>query len=416
MSFFEDLLLNIILIIFPIFFVYIYSKSMSKKCQNILLELVPVVSIILILHYTYSFSVSTYFILINIPLLFLIANDKKFGFLIISLILLYLYMMEYNFSIFWLLLEYIFYFIFFELKKNNKKIRSNKLVNYFILIKGSIITVEAIYLRPFLYNESMVLIKIFILLVVFYIVSIFIFSLIEKCYDIVSLSKVLNELEKEKEIKASLFKITHEVKNPLAVCKGYLSMINYNDIEKAKKYHKIIKQEINRTLDIMNNFSEYTKINVVFENISINDLIEDTLQSLSVLFKENKIKIEYVYSENVCINADYERLKQVLVNVIKNSIEAMGNDGVIRIVLKENKKTIDIIVMDNGKGISEDDMYKINEMFYTTKKNGSGIGVPLCREIIKLHNGKFSIYSKENVGTKIIINLPNNLQNFTKNA
>ena len=241
----------------------------------------------------------------------------------------------------------------------------------------------------------------------------FIFSLADRCFEIISLSRVVNELEKEKEIKTSLFKITHEVKNPLAVCKGYLSMMNYNDIDKIKKYHKIIKQEINRTLDIMNNFSEYTKINIKFDLINVNELIEDTIKSLNILFKENNVRLEYAFNEDVSIGADYERLKQVLVNIIKNSIEAIDKDGVIKIILKENKKTIDVIVMDNGSGIKEDDMNKIYEMFYTTKRDGSGIGVPLCYEIVKLHGGKFSIYSKENVGTKIIINLPKNLQNLT---
>ena len=77
---------------------------------------------------------------------------------------------------------------------------------------------------------------------------------------------------------------------------------------------------------------------------------------------------------------------------------------------EENKKTIDIIVEDNGEGIKEDDLKRIYEMFYTTKKDGSGIGIPLCNEIIKLHNGKLNYYSKENIGTKVVINLPKSLQ------
>lgn len=410
MSFFDDLLLNIIFILFPILLYYMFNVNLNKRLKSIITEIVPIVMIYLILRYTYSFSVNTYFLFLNIPFLFSLSNNKKISPIIIVIILVYLNITIYNFNWFWLSLEYIFYLILFELITNKKIVSYQTSLNYFILIKGTILTIEAIYLKPSLENNGIIITKLFIILIVFYFISIFVFIIIRKCYETISLRNALTELKKEKEIKASLFKITHEVKNPLAVCKGYLQMMNYNNIEKVKQYNKIIKKEINRTLDIMNNFSEYTKIKVELKKINIKILIEDTKISIITLLNDNKINLELNNIKDIIINGDYERLKQVLINIIKNSTEAIKEDGKIQITLKENKKTIDIIVEDNGEGIKEDDLKHIYEMFYTTKKDGSGIGIPLCNEIIKLHNGKLNYYSKENIGTKVVINLPKSLQ------
>lgn len=410
MSFFDDLLLNIIFILFPILLYYMFNVNLNKKLKSILTEIIPIIMIYLILRYTYNFSANTYFLFLNIPFLFSLSNNKKISPIIIVIILIYLNITIYNFNWFWLSLEYIFYLILFELITNKKIVSYQTSLNYFILIKGTILTIEAIYLKPNLENNGIIITKLFIILIVFYFISIFVFIIIRKCYETISLRNALTELKKEKEIKASLFKITHEVKNPLAVCKGYLQMMNYNNMEKVKQYNKIIKKEINRTLDIMNNFSEYTKIKVELKKINIKTLIEDTKISIITLLNENKINLEINSAKDIIINGDYERLKQVLINIIKNSTEAIKENGKIKITIKENKKTIDILIEDNGVGIKESDLKHIYEMFYTTKKDGTGIGIPLCNEIVKLHNGKLNYYSKENIGTKVVINLPKSLQ------
>ena len=107
--------------------------------------------------------------------------------------------------------------------------------------------------------------------------------------EMISFNKVVKELEKEKSLKQALFKITHEVKNPIAVCKGYLSMMNYADISKVKKYNKIIDGELTRTLDIMDNFSMYTKIKVKLDVMDINYAVKETLDSMKQFLKNNGV-------------------------------------------------------------------------------------------------------------------------------
>ena len=103
---------------------------------------------------------------------------------------------------------------------------------------------------------------------------------------------------------------------------------------------------------------------------------------------------------------DYERLKQVIINLLKNSLEAITTSGNIQMSTNIYKKHIDIIVEDNGKGMSDEELSKLKEMFYTTKSNGTGLGVALSNEIIKAHHGELTYISELNKGTKAIIRLP----------
>ena len=95
--------------------------------------------------------------------------------------------------------------------------------------------------------------------------------------------KLIDRLKKDKEIKNALFKLTHEIKNPLAVCKGYLDMINLEKKEKSEKYIRIMKQEINRSLNIMSDFVEYNKIKIKKEPLDLNMLLEDIYDSFKII-------------------------------------------------------------------------------------------------------------------------------------
>ena len=222
----------------------------------------------------------------------------------------------------------------------------------------------------------------------------------------ISINTAVKDLEKEKELKLSLFKITHEVKNPLAVCKGYLSMMDFSDEKKVSKYLSIVQNEIGRTLDILDNFSEYTKINIKKERMDLVLLINDTFNDLRELcFNKNIEFINNVKLKSAYINGDYSRLKQVIVNLIKNSIESINGEGKISVNLTLSKYKYLIIIKDNGKGMDKETLDKLGEMFFTTKDNGTGIGVGLCKEIIKQHNGTITYSSSLGSGTEVKIEL-----------
>ena len=224
--------------------------------------------------------------------------------------------------------------------------------------------------------------------------------------DILKLYKTMRELQEEKQIRESLFKITHEIKNPIAVCKGYLDMFDVNNQEHSRKYIPIIREEIERVLILLKDFLSITKIKVEQD---INLLLEDVIESFLPLITDRKIKIiSHIKDDELYIMADYNRLSQVFVNIIKNSIEALENieNGVIEITIKENKNTIKVKVEDNGIGITSENIKRMKDPFFTTKQNGTGLGVYLSTEIVKAHNGSIQYASKEK-GTIVTITLPN---------
>ena len=251
-------------------------------------------------------------------------------------------------------------------------------------------------------------IELILLVFIYYFVTfsvVYIFKVIEK---VQSLNTSIKLLEKDKTIKDALFKLTHEIKNPLAVCKGYLEMIDLEQKDKTIKYISIMKQEIDRSLNIMSDFLELNKIKVVKEQIDLNLILEDVYDCFKIIIKSHNIKLIYKdhKDEEIYFMGDYERLKQVMINLLKNSYESINNQGKIEISSNIYKNHIDIIVEDNGTGMSEETLERIKEMFYTTKPTGSGLGVALSNEIVKAHNGELIYSSELNKGTKATIRLP----------
>ena len=224
---------------------------------------------------------------------------------------------------------------------------------------------------------------------------------------ITNLHEMVSNMEKENKLRDSLFKLTHEIKNPIAVCKGYLDMLNLDNKDKSEKYIGIVKSEIDRSLNVMNDFMDYNKIKIEKEEFDMTMLLDEIYDSFKFLINDKKIKFRYDNKyEDIYVIGDFNRLKQVFVNIIKNSIESIEKNGIIDIEVKVNDLEVMVIISDNGVGMNETELANIKEMFYSTKKNGTGLGVALSNEIILAHNGKLQYSSKKNKGTVCSVSLP----------
>ena len=139
-------------------------------------------------------------------------------------------------------------------------------------------------------------------------------------------------------------------------------------------------------------------------------LLEDLEDYLKDLFKKNGIKSEFnLPDEDIYIEADYNRLKQVFINLLKNAIEAKDTskkENKIKISLESDNSFMKIIIEDNGVGMDKDVLNKVSDMFFTTKKKGSGLGVSLSKEIIEQHKGTIVYNSVKGEGTRVIVTLP----------
>ena len=240
----------------------------------------------------------------------------------------------------------------------------------------------------------------------YYFLVYLIIDIFKKSEQMTKIYNSLKDLENMKNLHESIFKITHEIKNPIAVCKGYLDMFDVNNIEHSKKYIPIMKDEINRTLILLQDFLSLNKITIEKDILDINLLLEDVIDNFRLLLKEKNITLKYKdMDDEMFIEGDYNRLIQVFINIVKNSIEAIGKNGAIKIEVNQTDNEIEIRVHDSGEGIDKSDMEKLKKPFFTTKQNGTGLGVALSNEIIEAHGGKLEYESTIGKGTTTIVTL-----------
>ena len=137
------------------------------------------------------------------------------------------------------------------------------------------------------------------------------------------------------------------------------------------------------------------------------DILVDTKGNITKLILDKKISLNYDNEyEELYINGDFNRLKQVFVNIIKNSMESIGNSGIINIRVEVVSDLVNVIISDNGCGMTQEELSSIKEMFFSTKKDGTGLGVALSNEIIEAHMGKLNYSSVKNEGTVCTVSLP----------
>lgn len=385
---FDNLLINGIILMFPylVYMFYITTNRRLKSREKEVVELLITIISFLIL-FKYGYDQKMRLLLLNIPLFYTLINKRDYSYFLLVACLISVYQLT-LFSFWLLVINYIIIFIIY-------KLISNKLLfNILFLLVNSIT-----YLIIFSNISSLTSVISFIILLI-------IFNILYKMgNDIIGFNQELNELEKEKEVRLSLFKITHEIKNPIAVCKAYLDMYDINDKKKSEKYINILKEETDRLLCLLEDFMLVNKSNINCDIMDINMLLEDKIKTINSLMNNKHINIDYdLPDDEIYIYGDYNRLSQVFINLIKNSIEANSNNIKIKCLIKDNKVIINI--KDDGIGMNKDIVPKIKEPFYTTKLKGTGLGVSLSNEIIEAHNGTLTYKSEYGHGTSVKVMLP----------
>ena len=215
-------------------------------------------------------------------------------------------------------------------------------------------------------------------------------------------------------------KLAHEIKNPLtpiqlsidSLREKYKSKLVNNDSQEFEKYLETINRQIKDIEKLVNEFSNFARMpRPILKKINIVSLINKSLDFIKMTSK-NSIKL-IVSSKNKFINGDEDQLNRVIINLIKNSDESFLDrveknpnfKGNIDIEIYENNDYIIIKLIDNGTGIT--DPKKAMTPYFTTKKTGTGLGLPIVTKIINEHSGIFSIKNKLNgIGTEVKISFP----------
>lgn len=404
MNYIEIIILNCIYILFPLFLYFLYfayTKAFDKNTINTILNFCVLSSFYLVLKFGPD-NILLRLLFLNIPIMLAYYYDKRISALLLSTYMVIIYSHFNNTILMYIIFEYtISFFIKYKIKSPN--------IYTFIFI---IIKLVSIFILKYYFNTFKLITfnELVIKFLIFGITSLICLASLKKIKEIIKLEMTMKELKKEEQIRTSLFKITHEIKNPIAVCKGYLDMFDVNNKEHARKYIPIIRSEINRTLILLQDFLDCNRLKINKDILDINMLLNEVEEECRPLINSKKINFisNIDYDEELYLEGDYERLKQVLVNVIKNSIEAIKvkDDSYIELDSDIKNNKVYITIEDNGEGIKKEDLKKIKEPFYTTKKDGTGLGVTLSNEIIKAHNGTINYDSIYHKWTKVEITLP----------
>lgn len=201
-------------------------------------------------------------------------------------------------------------------------------------------------------------------------------------------------------MKNDIYTLAHEIRNPLSVIKGYLEMLNENNIF---KYKEIINSQINDSLNILNDYLEYNHIILNKEELDLNVLLSDLKINLIDYLKSKNVYLHMnLLDDEIYLIGDYNKLKQVLNNIIKNSVESNSKNINISYKIMFNK--VIIIIKNDGYKIDNDALFKIGN-YFTNKENGNGIGTTLIKKIINLHNGKIKYKNNKNKGVSVYITL-----------
>ncbi len=210
--------------------------------------------------------------------------------------------------------------------------------------------------------------------------------------------------------------IAHEIRNPLnsigtitqQLGKDYLPNDNTGEFQNLTK---LVYKEVRRINDIIENFLNFAKpLPIKPLSFKLNDFFCETEKQYSAVTNERKIKLQIDNSYDGNVFWDRTQIHQVMLNLVENAIDAVEPGGLISIKCYETKnEKITIEVMDNGKGISAENLKKIFNLYFTTKSKGSGIGLSIVQKIITEHDGIIDAVSKEGSGTKFTIMLPKNL-------
>ncbi|WP_223593773.1 two-component system sensor histidine kinase NtrB [Neobacillus bataviensis] len=203
--------------------------------------------------------------------------------------------------------------------------------------------------------------------------------------------------------------LAHEIRNPLTIIQGFLQHSKQNQYN-IQPWYDLILSEVKRMNKLTVEFLQFSKPNVsLYQSHSIHECLKRVISLTESRASSLGHQIVYVeYNPNLCIPMDFDKMVQVYVNLINNSIQSMIESGTItiRLLKVENKAVVE--VMDTGKGINEADLKKIFNPFYTTKPDGTGLGLSICQKIIQDHGGTIKAASTLNHGTSFTICFPMN--------
>ncbi|HDR8476452.1 TPA: HAMP domain-containing histidine kinase, partial [Bacillus cereus] len=236
----------------------------------------------------------------------------------------------------------------------------------------------------------------------------FIVYINEVIKDAVLMRSKLIKMEKMEIVSQLAASISHEVRNPLTVVKGFTQLLKTPNLtpESRDEYIKHILEELNRAQEIIDDYLTFAKPSPEkLDQISVKQELNRVINMILPLCNMNTIHITQDFSEATIVG-NKQHFQQCFLNLIKNSIEAMPNGGTLNISSSINNSKVEIRIEDSGVGMSQEQIHRFGEPYFSTKTKGTGLGTMVAVKIIETMYGSLKIRSIVSKGTTLTITFP----------
>jgi two-component system NtrC family sensor kinase len=205
--------------------------------------------------------------------------------------------------------------------------------------------------------------------------------------------------------------VAHEINNPLGIIQNYVQLIDLQIQDREiRETLAQIQVELKRIVEIVGSLLSFSRVKQnPFKPLPLNDLLDEVLLLMSHKLKDKNIFVDRHYPDTPVVIMGYEnKLKQLFMNLVTNSIDAVLTGGKIDITIEESREHVEVTVRDNGYGIPEKIQPEVFKPFFGTKmtKTNTGLGLSICQHIVESHKGIITFESHPGEWTRFIVRLP----------
>lgn len=232
--------------------------------------------------------------------------------------------------------------------------------------------------------------------------------LLEFVYESAMIRLKVHRNEKMNVVSELAASVAHEVRNPLTIVRGFIQLMKNDTTVKNDNYYDLILTELDRAEEIINDYLNLSKPQKELDKkFNVSEMMKDVCSVMYPFAMLRKIEITTKMSKNLHMYGDEMKLKQAVMNIMKNGIESMeGQSGVLHINLYCDSENIIFQFQDNGVGMTKEQLKNVGQPFYSLKEKGTGLGLMVTFRIVEAHNGKIKYRSKLKKGTEVEVKIP----------
>ncbi|WP_243292035.1 HAMP domain-containing sensor histidine kinase [Bacillus sp. FJAT-47783] len=408
----QNVLNNLFYVVVSIFFLYflldyVQYFQKSKRHQQFLMVVCLSVPLFLCMRFPIYIAPDCIHDFRQIPFLIgTLYGGWVVGFPLL-LILLIVRFILYGFNIVTIVVYVAMYIVtalystkFIQLNRTKKLVMST-LLTFFLAILSTII---AIIIADFKVTQSYVV----DFIIIPPIALLFVVYLIETLKDAIFMRSKLVKVEKMEVVSQLAASMSHEVRNPLTVVKGFMQLLKAPDLthELKNQYISIAVQELDRASSIIDDYLTFAKpAPQKIEKIPVDQELKKVIDMIRPIANMNSVQLSKELAAGFVIGCPHH-FHQCFLNFLKNSIEAMPNGGELRITSAVSKNKVTIKIKDTGVGMTEEQVSRFGEPYFSTKEKGTGLGTMVALKIIHAMNGTLKVESVPQKGTTITVTLP----------